>query len=78
MVRRWLAVGGVARLRQEAILQSAAIKTLMESISMSACYDQQHRLSQDDQETSDNQCQLVAEMMGQVTQHCSRASLCYD
>ena len=57
---------GVARLKQEAISQSVALETMMKSILMGSCYDQQHQLSQDDQDTSDNQCHLVAEVMGKV------------
>ncbi|XP_065898234.1 myosin-IIIa-like isoform X2 [Dysidea avara] len=74
MVRRWLAVKGVARLKQEAISQSVALETMMKSILMGSCYDQQHQLSQDDQDTSDNQCHLVAEVMGKVMT--SSAELC--
>lgn len=78
MVRRWLAVRGVARLKQEASSRCFAIETMMESILTSGCYSQQHKLSQDDQDTSDNQRHLVAEVMGQVSQQCNRVGLYYD
>lgn len=66
VVRSWCARRVVAKLRDEAAVQSVAIETMMESIVTSDYWDKQYQLHKIDQMVADDQLQHVLTMMGQV------------